>query len=612
MRRTLVVLALLLALGSAAPVVAQEASLQYLSPGPGATFVSAGTTLALRLGQPLSLRGDEARLFSVQGQLSGPHSGSVILADDQQTLIFVPDAPFAAGEKVSVAIAAGLTTTTGQVYDGTRFSFTVSPRIARESAPAVPDYLLAAQGPQPLEAAPAQTTYQPWDEAALPNDIPAYEVTAPANGTAPGYVFTDIGAFFGGKYFLTILDNTGEPVYYQRMAGFAIDFKRQPNGQLSYCEAGKYYCMDDSYTVVDMWQPGNGYTWADNHDLQILPNGNALLMIYDPQPVDMSALVEGGRADAIVEQLVVQEIDASKNVVFEWRSFDHIPITDSYVSLTTQRIDYIHGNAVELDDDGNLLISSRNTCEITKINRSTGDVIWRLGGKQNDFTFINDPEPWFHFQHDIRRLDNGNISIFDNHANLTPAWSRAVEYSLDEQAMTATRVWEYYHPDKIASNFMGNAQRLPNGNTLIGWGNAGLLTEVKPDGEKAFEIDMLGWTMSYRSFRFEWEGHPASLPTLSLQKGAAGITLSMSWNGATEIASYRVYGGNAPEPSTLLTTVPRAGFETEVDLTGADAGYRYYRVMPVDKEGHETRYSNEATTFDYVLIPLVTSQVPAN
>lgn len=610
MKRTLVVLALLLALGSAAPVAAQDANLQYLAPRPGAVLVSAGTTLALRLGEPLALRGDEARLYTVRGQLSGLHSGSVILADDQQTLIYAPDAPFAAGEKVSVAIAAGLTTRSGRVYGGTRYSFDVSPRLPGGSAPAVPDDLLSAQGPQPLEAAPAQDVYVPWDEAALPTDIPPYEVTAPANGTAPGLVFTDITDFFGGKYFLTILDNSGEPVYYQRMEGFAIDFKRQPNGQLSYCMGGKYYCMDDSYTVVDMWQAGNGYGWTDNHDLQLLPNGHALLMIYDPQPVDMSQVVDGGRADAVVEQLVIQEIDASRNVVFEWRSFDHIPITDSFVSLTTPRIDYIHGNAVDLDDDGNLLISSRNICEITKIDRATGDIIWRLGGKQSDFSFTNEPEPWFYFQHDIRRLENGNVSIFDNRANVTPPHSRAVEYALDEQAMTATRVWEYYHPDKIISNFMGSAQRLPNGNTMIGWGNAGLLTEVKPNGDKAFEVDLKGWAMTYRSFRFEWEGHPASLPTLSLQKGEACVTLSMSWNGATQIAAYRIYGGDAPEPSRALTTVPRDGFETEVQLTSADAAYRYYRVMPIDKEGHDTRFSADATTFEKVTIPLVWSQAP--
>ncbi|NLG27951.1 MAG: hypothetical protein GX557_08570 [Chloroflexi bacterium] len=609
MKRTLVALVLLLSLFAAAPASAQQAALQYRSPRPNAVLVPAGTTIALRLTEPLALNGREATLFSVVGTQSGAHAGTVALADDSATLIFRPAVPFAPGERVDVSIRAGLTTRGGAVYPGANWSFDVSPRTEAVAPMDLAAALAAANADVAPSVAPAYARWEPFDDAALPEDFPVYTIETAANGTAAGYVFTDISDLFGGGFFLTILNDAGEPLFYRRMTSFAIDFKLQPNGQLSYCQDGKYWCMDNTYTVVDMWQAGNGYGWTDNHDLQIMPNGHALLMIYDPEPVDMSQIVEGGRADAIVEGLIIQEIDASKNVVFEWRSWDHIPITDSYVSLTTQRIDYIHGNAVELDDDGNLLISSRNICEITKIDRSTGDIIWRLGGKQNDFEFTNEAEPWFYFQHDVRRLDNGNVSIFDNRANVTPPQSRAVEYALDEQAMTATRVWEYYNPAGTITNFMGNAQRLPNGNTLIGWGNAGLITEVKPNGDKALEIDLAGWRMSYRSFRFQWQGYPSTKPTLFLGRGDKGLTLGMSWNGATEIASYAVYGGNQPEPTTLLTTVPKNGYETFVNFNYSDPKglYRYYRVMPLDGEGQPTRYSADVTTFEYVILPLVSN-----
>jgi hypothetical protein len=142
--------------------------------------------------------------------------------------------------------------------------------------------------------------------------------------------------------------------------------------------------------------------------------------------------------------------------VFQWRSWDHFSILDGsvsgYVNLDSSLIDYVHGNAIELDMDGNLLLSSRHMNEITKIDRQTGEIIWRLGlnALNNQFTFVNDTRGFSH-QHDIRRLANGNITLFDNGNFLVPEYSRAVEYALDEQAMTATLVWEYRNdPDAFS------------------------------------------------------------------------------------------------------------------------------------------------------------------
>lgn len=178
--------------------------------------------------------------------------------------------------------------------------------------------------------------------------------------------------------------------------------------------------LDSTYTRVDTYRAGNGYS-TDLHELQLLPNGHALLMIYDPQTVDMSRIVPGGNPAATVVGLVIQELDAQKQVVFEWRSWDHFQITDATAEdLTAAVIDYAHGNALERDADGNILLSSRHMDEITKIDRQTGDIMWRLGGKHNQFTFVNDPQPFVH-QHDVRRLPNGNITLFDNQSDQTPA-----------------------------------------------------------------------------------------------------------------------------------------------------------------------------------------------
>jgi hypothetical protein len=228
-------------------------------------------------------------------------------------------------------------------------------------------------------------------------------------------------------------------------------------------------------------------------------------MAYDPHVIDMSLVTPGGNPAAVVAGLIVQELDRAKDVVFEWRSWDHFQITDvTSRSVTAPTIDYAHGNAIERDVDGNLMISSRHMDEITKISRQDGHVIWRWGGRNNEFTFVNDPEH-FSQQHSVRRLPNGHVMLYDNgNFHVTPH-SRAVEYALDEQAKTATLVWEFRTSPETYGAAMGSVQRLANGHTVIGWGATGpALTEVTPQGEKVEEIAFPNGVFSYRGFRHPW------------------------------------------------------------------------------------------------------------
>jgi hypothetical protein len=192
-------------------------------------------------------------------------------------------------------------------------------------------------------------------------------------------------------------------------------------------------------------------------------------------------------------------------VIFQWRSWDYFKITDAtHENLSASRIDYCHANAIELDNDGNLLLSSRNMDEITKINRITGKIIWRLGGKNNEFKFINDPIRFSH-QHAIRRIPNGNITLFDNGNYHIPPFSRAIEYKLDEINKTATLVWQYRNNPDIYAPATGYVQRLPNNNTLICWGLTNpTLAEVRYDGTKVLEMTLPSDVFSYRAYRYPW------------------------------------------------------------------------------------------------------------
>lgn len=568
-------------------IAAQPTDRIYLSPLPDARFVSKGTSIAVRYGPELDERQIAGLEFAVTGEQSGDHSGRVVLADDRRTVIFYPDREFTPGEQVQVEIGR-MQPPEGTAYRALTFSFTVGLNQTYWS----PEDSDEQELPEMEVAFP--------DALTLPDDIPNFSVTANPDATAEGYIFvapyqwlyTDVGSY------LLIVDDQGEIVYYQSVADdvAAYDFKKQPDGRLTYFsqDDGAYYVLDQTYQVVDRYPAGNGYR-ADIHDFQLLPNGNVMLMIYDSQQVDMSRFVRGGDEDAQVIGLVIQEIDPAKNVVFEWRSWDHMNFHDSPVDLTPEEadtdIDYVHGNSLDLDRDGNIVLSSRNLHEVTKIDRQTGEIIWRLGGRANMFAHFNDP--LFGHQHDARVQPNGNITVFDNLGR--PGPSRGVEYAINERMRTVTRVWEYAHNPPVFGAFMGNAQRLPNGNTLLSWGAPSReeefayvsITEVTPEGEVAFELTFDPPFVSYRAFRFPWQGFPNDPPDLAFRAEGETLTLGYSWNGATEVAGYKVFGGSTSPPDRLLEEKERTGFETQSVLTGLPPEVCYFQVVPVDAAGND-------------------------
>jgi hypothetical protein len=600
----LFVLCFVLSLAACSPSISTKPlAPQYYSPLQNAEYVSTGATVSVRYGPTLSDQNLAEMKFTVQGAKSGAHAGQTILADDHKTVIFKPSQPFTPGEQVKIDVS-GLSLDPQHNYGPLSYSVT----IATNQKPGSPGSSNAAppSGP-PKSAFP--------DFLTLPQDIPHYTLskTSPDNGE--GYIF--VAPFYWTKStvgsYLLILNNQGQIVYYQSVANdlSAFDFKVQPNGLLSYFSQkdSTFYVMDSHYQVVNTYKAGNGYL-TDLHDLQILPNGDALLMAYDAETVDMSKVVTGGKKDATVTGLIIQELDPSKNVILEWRSWDHFPFTDSTSSLTDQNIDLVHGNALALANDGNLLLSSRNQSEITKINLQTGAVMWRLGGKANQFKFINGIP--FAYQHDVRQLPNGDVTVFDNHGTQQdPAPSHGIEYKIDETNKTATQVWEYTHTPPVFATFMGDTQRFSDGNTFLDWGAPSTadgyafinMTEVSPDGQTLFELAFDQPYVSYRAFRFPWQGFPNTQPALAFKADANGITLGYSWNGATEVASYRLFGGNSPQSLSQVEEKAKTDFETQSHLSNLASGECYFQVAALDKDGKELARSEVIST-DQVTCPL--------
>lgn len=441
---------------------------------------------------------------------------------------------------------------------------------------------LASRAPRPATEAGPFT---------LPDDFPAFEVTTLDNPDTGFLFLAKEGST--GRY-LMILDNAAFPVYFRSVAGLARDFKKQPNGLLTYYERSTgpagFLAMDSTYTVVEEWLPQYGSDELDSHDLQLLPNGHALLFYSDVREVDMSAIVPGGNPAAQVTGLVIQEVDAGQNVVFEWTSWDHFQITDATtLDLTAPTIDYVHCNAVEYDSDGNILVSSRHLDEITKIDRGTGNILWRMGGSQNEFTLVGDTQ-WFTRQHSVRRTSSGTITIFDNGNLSTPQESRAAEYEVDEVNKVATLIWEFRNSPSLYAAFTGNTQRLPNGNTLISWGALGVVTEVRPDGSKAFEMSFTDPSHhTYRAFRFPWDG-VAAAPYLWARVDPDSVTLDFAKFGDPGVAQFNVYRDATPEPTTLVGSTATSSFVL-TDVVPSET--LYVRVTSEDGLMNESPFSNE-------------------
>jgi outer membrane protein assembly factor BamB len=177
-----------------------------------------------------------------------------------------------------------------------------------------------------------------------------------------------------------------------------------------------------------------------------------------------------------------------------WNAWDHFSIADwIFVQpglSQLQSIDFDHPNSIDRDETGNYIVSFASLGEITKIDAVTGEMIWRFGGRHNQFQFVNDPMNGFGIQHDVRLLPNGDLTFIDNGLKHVPPESRAVEYKLDPVTHTATLVWEYRHNPALFAPFAGSVQRMSNGNTVVAFGAEARVVEVAADGTVVWESQL--------------------------------------------------------------------------------------------------------------------------
>jgi Arylsulfotransferase (ASST) len=440
---------------------------------------------------------------------------------------------------------------------------------------------------------------------------PVIDVETAASPT-PGFVFLTPKRA-GAQASPLIVDDEGETVWSAPTAGHdvAADLRVQTyEGEpvLTWWEGrsavalgfGEAVIVDRHYREVARVQTGNGLE-ADFHEFRLTDEGTALLVAYRAGPADLSAV--GGPEEGYEFENYVQEVDiATGEVLMEWRASDHVPMTDTFSELTEDAdgsedapFDWFHVNSVAPGPDGTLLVSARNTHAIYAIDRVSGALRWSLGGRSSDVAMGEGVS--FMWQHDAQWLGGSRISLFDNHASLTGGdASRALILDVDTQAMTAELVAEARHPDGVSAGTQGNTQLLGDGRLFVGWGSEGRVTEFSAAGDVVFDASFAP-ADSYRAYRFEWTGLPEEHPDVVVtpasdprdDRGAddgggddggdedggddaspadeeGGLDVAVSWNGATEVASWRVLAGDDTDDLEPVATVRREGFETAIRI----------------------------------------------
>ncbi len=564
----LVLVAFLWAAGgaSAAPAVS-------VFPVPGSQVAPEGAQITFR-GLPVAQLGT----IAVTGSRSGAHAGRLAADSDGDGGSFLPSKRFAPGELVTVRTDLDIVGAPG----GT-FHF----RVAR------PAYAL----PPFHWPRPGRVANDVWHFHSRPDIRPAAVSIDPRGGGVGGDVFlaSQFGPVQDGP---EIIDPRGNVVWFKRVYGddSATDFRVQSyKGQRvltwwqGYVDAGvgmgSDLILNSSYQEIADVHAGNGLQ-ADLHEFQITPWNTALLTISHPVIWNTSSI--RGPKHQVVLDAVVQEIDIPTGLVlFEWDSLDQVPVTASYARLPTgsrDLFDYFHVNSVDVDHNGSLLISGRNTWASYKLDHSSGRVIWTLGGKHSSFRMQGGAS--FAYQHDVRvrSADDSLVTLFDDSGGPTRvrSQSRGLKLSLDLKHRVAKVAAQVEHVPALASDYEGNYQQLGRGHSFLGWGDQPYFTEFDARGHEVFDGRFIAVTNTYRAYRFQWHATPHTRPAIAASSSGSSTNVYASWNGATDVGSWQVEAGPTAASLRAVRTVKPSGFETAIRI----ARNRYVCVRALDGKGH--------------------------
>jgi EmrB/QacA subfamily drug resistance transporter len=420
---------------------------------------------------------------------------------------------------------------------------------------------------------------------------------APAGQLAPGYIFT--ANFFDlneppiiGQSGPLILDRRLQPVWFQPVPEELVasnlslqTYEGKPalawwQGVVTNTgatESGEDVVVNQHYQRIATLKATGG--WVLTLHEFVISGEDAWVTANKNIPMNLSRY--GGAYNGALIDSAVQEYNLKTGkLVRSWDALDHIPLSESQASLPTNGFpwDAYHVNSIDLTGTGKFVVSMRDTWGAYLVDIDTGKIEWTLGGRDSSFKLGRDAG--FEWQHDVRLQPNSTVSLYDDHCcqltgggtYVSPTGpSRGLVLKLDQQAHTATLAAQYGRDGGFTSDYMGDAQPLPNGNVFVGFGSEPYFSEYSRSGKLLFEGELPGPDLTYRATLEQWVGLPLSSPAGVARRTGGKTTVYASWNGATQVVSWRVLGGSSASGSRVVARAAKSGFETAIPVPQSDA-----------------------------------------
>jgi len=523
------------------------------------------------------------------------------------------------GFRLGYFIGAGLCATAAVV------TFALVPKVAAGQGPAVRrlplasaiaavialfiavDFAFGGSHGAPLGAYSTSDTYSYASAPSL--HPPVIRTTTPTSTSklAPGYILT--ANFYDlnhppmiGQSGPLILDNRLQPVWFRPVpvddvAGNlslqvydgkpVLTWWQGTITNTGATESGEVMIVDQHYRPVAHLQATNGWV-ITLHEL-VIRGHDAWVTANKNLPMNLSKY--GGAYNGALIDSAVQEYDLrTGKLIHSWDALDHIPLSDSRASLPTNGFpwDAYHVNSINLPGDGTFVVSMRNTWAAYKVNIATGNIEWTLGGPHSSFKMGKGAD--FQWQHDVVVYPGTPlVTMFDDHCcqitgggtYVSPtSYSRGLVLKLDPKAHTATLDGQYTHGANFNSEYMGSLEPMPNGNEVVGWGSAPFFSEYDSSGNLLLDARLPGHDLSYRATVQPWVGTPLYPPAGAARRSKGTTIVYASWNGATEVRSWRVLTGTGG--GQTLAKATKSGFETAIRVSPS---YKSFRVQALDGHG---------------------------
>jgi hypothetical protein len=545
-----------------------------VSPEPGTPDASPSTQISF-LGTAATHVSD----VHVVGSRSGAHAGVLRAYSTGTGESFLPARPFVAGERVTVTAHV----TTGGATGVARSSFT----IAHQAPVSQTEFPINPGDPHAVQHYATAPSLTPSTVSITTQALP---------GAAPGDLL--LAPYQGeGTAGPMIVEQNGDLVWFHPLpAGEdATSLKvQQYDGKpvLTWWQGrvlevgfgqGEDVIYNTSYQRVGSVHAGNGYH-ADLHEFRLEPEGTAWIDMFSPIEANLSPY--HGLSNGQITDSVIQEIDVKTGLVmWEWHALGHIPIGESHSPAPTSSYpwDYVHINSISLGSSGDVLLSARNTWTLYDVDLRSGAVRWRLGGEHSNFKL--GPGTRTYWQHDAEWQPGGLISVFDNGSD-PPKEKQSRGLLLDPNLAThtVTLVKQFVNPTKtLLATSQGNLLALPGGDWLMGYGGLPNFTEYDSSGQVLLDGTLGKNVQSFRTYLYPWSGQAPGAPSVIAAPGAGGtIAVSVSWNGATEVASWRVLAGASPSALAPAASAAKSGFQTTI---AAPAAGPYVAVQALDAAG---------------------------